>query len=486
MNFADAMKIKSTEKLTENGAFAYNRLNSSLVELFAQIGALRPRTEEEIRQKFRDAYYEDKELAIKMLFYAGNIRGGLGERRTFQICLHELAILDPEIVEQNIHNVPHYNRWDSLFCLTNTPVSFAVWNYIFETLINDCKNMTNGKPVSLLAKWLPSEKAHSQKTRNLYHQVLKATGMPPRLYRKVVSRLRKYIDVTECKMSDNKWEDIKYPTVPAKAMNNYHHAFAKHDINGFEKYMLDVKSGEQKINASTLFPYDLVRKYTDCGIYLDSVVEEQWKALPNYIEGENNVVIMADVSGSMYGRPMETSVGLAIYFAERNSGLYKNTYMTFTDRPHFIYLTPNHSLRQKVDDVMNRDVGYSTNLEAAFNEILNTALQAGVSDDEMPRALVIISDMEIDRYMRGRGLDFIEEMKYRFWDKGYTLPRLVLWNVEARQDTYLTQSEDVIMVSGQSPSVFRSFIGALNGETRYDIMLKTLNDPMYDRVVTTI
>ena len=191
---------------------------------------------------------------------------------------------------------------------------------------------------------------------------------------------------------------------------------------------------------------------------------------------------MADVSGSMSGCPMETSVGLAIYFAERNQGEYQNCYMTFTDRPHFININPNDTLRAKVRQVMNTDVGYSTNLEAAFNYILANATYNEVDNKDMPKALVVISDMEIDRYMRGYGIDFVGEMKGKFMARGYDLPKLVFFNVEARNDTFLSQSTDVINVSGQSPSTFKTLLGVLEGKTSWDIMCETLNNRIYDCV----
>ena len=491
MNFANVMKKQAQTKLTENGAVAYNTLNNGLLDLFAVIGALRPQSESEIEQKFARAFNEDKLLATKMLFYAGNIRGGLGERRTFRVCLKWLAQNYPEIVVKNIVNIPLFNRWDSLFVLENTPVESAMWEFIKVQLMSDIRAMKKNHPVSLLAKWLPSENTSSKRTVRLARKAMSALNLTPRNYRKTLSALRKYIKVVERDMSANQWGDINYEGVPSYAMKNYQNAFAKHDAIRFSNYIASLNKGEAKINASTLFPYDLVREYVNevwtGGLYyrngkLDSVVEAQWKALPNYIEGENNYVVMADVSDSMNGRPLMTSIGLAIYFAERNKGDYHNIYMTFTNEPHFINIKEGATLLENVKTVANTDVGYNTNLEAAFDYILSNAIYNNVSNEDMPKALIVISDMEIDRYMSGCGLGFVDTMKEKFNVAGYEMPKIILWNVEARQDTYLSQNPDVIYVSGSSPSVFKSFIGALNGETAYDVMLKTLNDKMYDCV----
>lgn len=491
MNFANVMKKEAQTKLTENGAVAYNTLNNGLLDLFAVIGALRPQSESEIEQKFARAFNEDKLLATKMLFYAGNIRGGLGERRTFRVCLKWLANYYPEIVVKNMANIPLFNRWDSLFVLENTPAERAMWEFIKVQLMSDIRAMKKNQPVSLLAKWLPSENTSSKRTVRLAQKAMSALYMTPRNYRKTLSALRKYIKVVERDMSANQWGDINYEGVPSYAMKNYRNAFAKHDAIRFSNYIASLNKGEAKINASTLFPYDLVREYVNevwaegygrGNGKLDSIVEAQWKALPNYIEGENNYVVMADVSGSMDGRPIMTSIGLAIYFAERNKGDYHNTYMTFTDKPHFINIKEGATLLENVKTVANTDVGFNTDLEAAFDYILSNAIYNNVSNEDMPKALIVISDMEIDRYMSRRGLGFVDTMKEKFNVAEYEMPKIILWNVEARQDTYLSQNPDVIYVSGSSPSVFKSFIGALNGETAYDVMLKTLNDKMYDCV----
>ena len=482
MNFADVMKNKAEIKYTENGAIAYDRLNGSLVTLFAQIGALRPRSEKEIEAKFASAFNEDRLLATKMLFYAGNIRGGLGERRTFRICLHWLAMNHPTIVKKNIQNIALFNRFDSLFALVGTSCEKEMWSYVQKILVNDLQNMRDGKPCSLLAKWMPTETASSKKTRTLARKAIYAFKITERQYRQILSSLRKYIKVVERKMSNNEWNDINYPTVPSYAMSRYSQAFLKHDNERYSKYIEDLNDGKTKVNASTLYPYDLVRNYMGWSSQNNLVAEQQWKALPNYISGENNIIVMADVSGSMSGRPMETSIGLAIYFAERNKGDYQNCYMTFTDRPHFIKINPNDTLREKVAQVKRTDIGYNTNLEAAFNYILSNATYNNVSNEDMPKALVVISDMEIDRYMSGRGLGFVDTMKNKYAQFGYELPKLIFWNVEARNDTFLSQSEDVINISGQSASIFKTFIRALNGKTSWDIMIETLNDKMYDCV----
>lgn len=502
MNFATAMHREGTRKLTENGAAAYDSTaQGALLDLFSQIGALRPRTDREIEQKFAAAFREDKLLATKMLFYSGDIRqGGLGERRTFRICLRWLAENHPEIVNKNIELIPYFNRFDSWFVLCGTKCEKLMWENVAKTLAADMKayNASTAKkivPVSLLAKWMPSENTSSVQTRQMAAKAMRALHLEPRKYRKMLSALRKHINVVERQMSAGEWGLIDYAKVPSYAMHNYGSAFAKHDHERFDAYLKSVKKGEVKINASVLYPYDLVEKYMntreagthygDCFVARNenAVVEAQWKAMPNYLTKSVNAVVMADVSGSMHGRPMATSIGLATYFAQHNTGHYHNQYLTFTSEPKFINIREGASLLECVKKVAEAGVGYSTNLEKAFMAILDTATFYKVPNNEMPKALVVISDMEIDKYMRpGRHWDFLDVMRKRFANYGYKLPKIVMWNVNARKDTVLSQSEDVIFISGQSASSFKSLCQNLDGITAYELMLQVLNDKAYAKV----
>ena len=504
MNFANAMYRAGSEKLTENGAFAYeSTAQGALLDLFSQIGALRPRTEDEIARKFAAAFKEDKLLATKMMFYAGDIRqGGLGERRTFRICLRWMAENHPAIVVKNIHLIPYFNRFDTLFVLVGTECESLMWELIAETLTKDVKAMKasrNGKhvPASLLAKWMPSENTSSAKTRALAAKAIKALRLTPRKYRQMLSALRKHINVTERLMSAGEWGCIDYAKVPSYAMHNYGSAFAKHDHERFDAYLKSVSKGEVKINASVLYPYDLVEKYLgsyysgygaragDCRVAAkeDMVVEAQWKALPNYINEGLNIVAMADVSGSMSGRPMASSIGLAIYLAQHNIGAYHNQYMTFTDNPHFINLREGCSLLEAVQKTASAGVGYSTNLMKGMQEILHVAIANRVPKNEMPKALLVLSDMEIDYYFRpNTRFDFMDTLEAKFRGAGYECPKLILWNINARNDTFLSNREDVVLVSGQSASTFKNLVRALNGMTAYELMLQVLNGAAYREV----
>lgn len=495
--FVDAAKGVAFQKLTENGAFAYsNTGDGALLDLFGVVGALRKRDEDEIATKFADAFNEDNELAMRLLFYARNIRGGLGERRTFRIMLEWLCRNHPELAALNIPNVTEFGRFDDIFVYIGTPAEEEMWNYLSNILTKDYEAMLAQKPVSLCAKWMKSINTSSKESRAIAYKTMRALGFKTeKQYRKVLARLREYLKVTEHQMSAQEWDKINYSQVPAYAIKNYGSAFAKHDYERWNAYLNALKNNEEgvKVNAGTLYPYDLVEKifggsWGTIRAKYDELTEQQWKALPNYVQDGANVLVMADVSGSMYGRPMATSIGLANYFAQRNHGAFAGLYMTFTSNPHYIHVSRNDSLKAMCEKA-TVEVGYNTDLDKAFKLVYDTAVQNRVSQEDLPRALVVISDMEIDNYIRYNNMNFLQKWKQLFREAGYEMPQLVCWNVEARQDTYLAQSateKGIKYLSGSSVSVFRNLLSILNCANAYEAMVKVLMDKMYDRVITKV
>lgn len=472
-------------KATENGANAFNTTSNSLINFFGLIGAMRNREVEDKIDLFEAAMQKDKLLATKIVFHTRNIRGGLGERETFRQLIRHMALNYPEIMKQNLGNVPFYGRWDDLYALIQTPVEEDMWDMITDQLIEDITNMKNEKSVSIMAKWLKSINASSVETKRLGRITAKALGLSEVEYRKTLSTLRQYLHVLERKMSANEWEDIVFSQVPSQAMRKYSNAFKLHTPDLFDNFMTKVEKGEEKINAGTLYPYELVEQYMsrwgDINSMVSNVVEAQWKALPNYVTEPANVLVMADTSGSMSGRPMATSMGLATYFAERNTGDFKDMFLTFSSNPQFVKLKGN-TLHEKLKNI--RHIVDSTNLEAAFELVLHTAVAAKVPAADMPKSLIVISDMEIDYFAYDiECWDFLSEMKRRFNNYGYELPAIVMWNVNARQNTFLSKLNlpNVQFVSGSSPSIFKGIVDNI-GKSAEELMLQVLNAPMYDRI----
>lgn len=479
---------------TENYADAYSSTGSNLLDLFASIGSLRSRAAKDIYSKFSKAYKEDRLLATKMAFYARNIRGGLGERAVFKDILKWLAFNDPEVLKINMFCVPIFGRWDDLFALVGTPVEEDMWDLITIQFITDIDNYNNHKPFSLLAKWMKSINTSSKESRKLGRITCKKLGLKPQEYRRILSILRRQLEVVERKMSNQEWEKIDFNKVPSLAMTRYHKAFYKHVPENFRTYMEDVKEGKAKLHADTLYPYNILEQlnlsyswgwmrsdeeeFFKCDY--NEFLELQWIALPNYIERKNNILVMADTSGSMSGRPIHTSIGLAIYFAERNHGDFRNCFLTFSHKPSFIHLPEFGTLQSKINKIPS--IVENTNLEAAFDLVLKTGIIGKVPAEDMPKAIIVISDGEIDHFSTDNTCwSFFQSMEKKFNSYGYEIPKIIMWNVDSRHDIYLDRMENpkIQFISGQSPSVFKYILNSIN-KSAYELMLEVLNDPIYN------
>jgi len=370
MTLVENIKTIQNFKINENGALTLSSTNNALVDFFAVAGALRNRNEDEIELMFSKALIEDKLNATKLAFYTRDIRGGLGERRTGRIMFNYLGKHYPNILKKNIGLVAEYGRWDDLIDLID--VNDKVIDIIKEQLSDDLMKMENHESISLLAKWLPSVNASKKETNIKGKKIAKLLNMSEKEYRQTLSKLREYINIVETNLTKKEYEKIVYSNVPSKAMNNYYSAFERNDEKRFKEYINNVDNGKEKINASTLYPYDIVEKYLYQRNQEDGVLEVQWNALPNYIEGENNYLVMADVSGSMYGRPLATSIGLAMYFAQRNKGTFANTFMTFSDEPELVTIKGDN-LFEKINFIKNAKWHMNTNLQAAFDLVLDSS-----------------------------------------------------------------------------------------------------------------
>lgn len=482
MNFADALREERKWTETENGAVAKNTTDHPLLDLFATIGALRTRSDDEIIKKFILASHEDKQGALRCLFYARDVRGGLGERNTFRVIYKYLGDAMPDVVAEYLFLVPEMGRFDDFYALINTKAEPAMWDYVKQQLELDRKSMEEEKPCSLLAKWLKKADSRSTDTKALGIYTAKKLGMSVYDYKRLCNKLRRYIDVVEIKMTEKDWSKIEYAKVPSKAMLNYRNAFDKHDSERYQEFINKVNSGEEKINSATLYPYDIVLKCIQ-GESSDTL-DALWKNLPNYVEEGQNVFVMVDVSGSMKtpnNQPLASSIGLGIYFAERNVGPYHNLFMTFSERPQIVSLDGYEGICNKIRFVQKTDWGYNTNLTKAFELLLSVSVRNNVAPEDMPSSLVIITDMEIDRADgHGDRETYATYMGRRFEEHGYKLPKLVFWNVNSRNDTFLADASNsnTILVSGQSTSTFKNLIGCLD-KTPVEMMYDVLNSERY-------
>ena len=482
MNFAQAINNESRKTYTENGATAYNSTGSALLDFFGSAGALRVADEERIKCLFADAIKEDPLLAAKALFYTRDVRGGLGERRTFRILLKYAAEHHPEIIASNLWAIGEYGRYDDLYELVGTSLESDMWAYVKNQLVADENAMQNNEPCSLLAKWLKTADASSEKTRKMGIMTAQKLGMSVYEYKRRIRKLRKYTDVTEVKMSGQKWNQINYSAVPSKAMMNYGRAFARHDAERYQEFISKAAKGEVKINASTLYPYDLIEKYIgdwySDNLPYDAAIEAQWNALPDFVGQEANAIVIADTSGSMWGRPLCSALGLTIYFAQRNKGAFHNLWMSFSGDSK-VQILKGETLAQQLASIDMDHWGGNTNLELAFMNILKIARDNHVPPEEMVKSLIVISDMEIDQ-CTSSSWSFYDEMRDRFARYGYEIPNVVFWNVESRHDIFHADKnrKGVQLCSGQSPSMFRQLMKSI-GMTPMEMMLSVLNSERY-------
>ena len=493
MNFAEAMKNETKWTRTENGAITLNTTGTACLDLFGTIGALRKADEARITSLFEEAYKENPLLATKILFYARDIRGdkettGLGERKVFRTILKYAALHHPECVRPNLDLIGVYGRYDDLYELIGTPLEDEMWESMKKQFEEDKINLEKGNVISLLAKWIKTADASSEKTRKLGIKTAIKLGYSVFEFKRIVRAMRKHLRVVEGLMSTNQWDKIKYSEVPSRAMMIYRNAFKRHDEERFNLFAQKAVTGEEKINSATLYPYDIIERMIDnwnwrCVVNgtEEQILQAQWDALPNYVEEGTNAIVIADTSGSMSGRPICTALGLAIYFAQRNVGAYHNLFMTFSSNPRYQKIQ-GKTLRQIFSNLNYSGWSMNTDCEAAFNLILDTAIKNHVSVNEMPKSLIIISDMEFD-YCGNREWTFYDKMRAKFAQYGYEIPTIVFWNCYSRHDVFHADAKrkGVILCSGQSAGTFKNLIGSI-GMTSTEFMLKTILSKRYEPV----
>lgn len=455
---------------TENGAVTYGSTNSHCLDLFATVGALRHAEDADVISRFLRAYTEDPDMAMKCLFYARDVRGGLGERRVFRTILHWLAMQHPRSVVKNLEYIAEYGRFDDALCLMGTPCEGPLMQYIKKQLELDLDALEKGESVSLLAKWLPSVNASNDETVRKAKRIAKSLGMTDAQYRKTLVQLRAKIRIIENNLREHDYT-FDYAQQPSKAMFKYRKAFARNDHDRYTEFLRKVERGEATMHTGTLLPYELVDPYLAdpyFSIYrsfMRPVTKEEaaslnttWAALPDFTNGENALVIV-DTSGSMYWAqdptPASVALSLGLYFAERNTGAFANHFIEFSDTPQLIEIKGETFVDRLRYIASFNEVG-STDLEAVFDLILDAAVRNHVPQKELPSTLYIISDMEFNGCVRNADMTNFENAKKKFAAHGYELPNIVFWNVASRntQQPVTMNEQSVALVSGCSPRIF--------------------------------
>ena len=490
MSFISDVRKNTNGSFTANGAKSNESTLSYVLDFFSKSGALRGRKEELLRY-FTKAYGEDRLLAMKAAVFMRDVRGGQGERQSFRDVLEYLVKVDADVVRKNLDLVPEFGRWDDLFVLFGTKLELDMLALVKAQINQDLETLEGEDgAVSILAKWMPSVNTSSSATRQLAQKFIKNWETTPRLYRKRLSALRKRIDIVERRMSAGDWETIDFSRVPSYAIKRYSKAFRKHNEAGYASFMEKVASGEEKINSATLFPYDIVNNFFGYDkVAVDAeTLNAQWNALPNYAENAENILAVVDTSGSMMRGagsvpPINVAVSLGIYLAERIQGPFKDHFITFSESPK-VQKISGVTIEDKVASVTSVGWGYNTDLIAVFKVLLDTALRTKTSQKDMPKKIVIISDMQFDEACKSNKRSNFEQIEKMYKKAGYIRPDLVFWNCNASADNPVTKDETgTALVSGASPSIFKAVAGSkLEDFSPINLMLEVLNGERYSKV----
>lgn len=451
------LKKTANRTFTENGAVTLRSTGSDCLNLFATIGALRKQNDAEIRNRFLRAYAENPDLAMKILFYARDIRGGLGERSVFRILLRWLAENERPSLLRNLPYIAEYGRWDDILVLLDTPVRREAEAVLHQQFLADMKALENGDQVSLLGKWLPSVNASNAETIKKAKQLACAFGINEAQYRRALSALRAEIRIIENNLRERDYT-FDYAKQPSKAMFKYRRAFMRNDQERYQAFMLQVKNGEAVLHTGTLMPYEIVASAYRAGENERGILDVTWNALEDFT-GSENALVVADGSGSMYWggdpKPAAVAQSLAIYFAGRNHGAFHNHFITFSMTPQLVEIR-GRDIVEKVRYCRSFDECANTNLQAVFELIMRTAVENRLPQKELPAALYIISDMEFDSCARDASKSNFENARALYRQYGYTLPRVVFWNVQSRsqQQPVRMNEQGVALVSGCTARIF--------------------------------
>lgn len=490
----EQLKKEANLTLTENGAVTYASSGSNCLDLFATVGALRRAGDEEIISRFVRAYTEDPDTAMKLAFFARDVRGGLGERRVFRVILRYLANAEQNSVEKNLAYIAEYGRWDDLLTLIGTSCESAAIGLMKAQFDADADALADeNASVSLLGKWLPSVNATSAETKRLAKKVARAFGMTDAEYRRALVALRARIRIIENNLRERDYT-FDYEKQTSRALFKYREAFFRNDGARYREFLERVGKGEAKLHADNVAPYELVEPYLLSGWYGDNksfmkqltpdekeALNATWASIPDF-GGDENALAVIDTSGSMYwnAKPLPAAVALSLglYFAEHNTGAFKNHFIEFSARPQLIEIKGD-TFADRLRYIASFNEVANTNIEAVFDLILNAAVKNRVPQEELPAKLIIVSDMEFDHCVSNASAINFENAKREFESCGYKLPQTVFWNVASRntQQPVTRNEQGVALISGVTPRIFSMVAGGIVDP--YSFMMDVLGSERY-------
>ena len=442
-----------------------------VVDLFYKVGAMRGQN---VIPQFVGAYAENPDLATRVMLWSRDVREGAGERQLFRDVLSWLEHNDFERFLRVIRQVPEVGRWDDLWVATTVRGKHAVFDMMVEAFANG-----NG----LAAKWTPRKGAIAEEFRTWL-------GVSHKLYRKMLVGMTK---VVETQMCDNQWDQINFSHVPSQASRIYKKAFNRHTPR-FKEYVQALVKGDPqvKVNAGAVYPYEVLKPLIRSSNWnplseteRDHIVQ-QWNALPNWLVNDTTILPMVDVSGSMTTPAskntevtcLEVAVSLGLYLSDKTNSVFKDVFLTFSEHPEVVKL--KGTIAQKVQQMKTSDWGMNTNLVKALEEVLYLAKSNQVPQEDMPKILLILSDMQFDSCCRFDHTA-MESINHRFLLAGYTTPQVVFWNLSNHDNVPVKARENgAALVSGFSPSIVKSVLTTpRDGFTPVGVMMNTIMKDRY-------
>eukprot|EP00210_Caulerpa_lentillifera_P008934 g8525.t1 len=557
-----ALQIQSTVERAANLAVTDNcglTLQSSLSACMDFFFHIQTNSSSETTLKLiEDAWNEDADITLRLIFQLRDIRNGKGARDPFYFCLCWLLEHQFQTLLQNLEYVAKLGRWKDLLELlvvqvmgvdkfetysqTEKARATAVKSWVVlkkdssnkvagrtkakvfskpaiqkkeaavaarkaflgnnkyhqlhvcvaslfaEALKEDLALMKANKSVSLASKWAPSPGKHHDKftlivstisqllfpKKDIGHEdktYAQYVSAARNLYRKVyLSPLRKHSNIIERLMSEGKWADISYPTVPSICMNRNKRNFSNRDEKRFREYLEKVKQGKEKVNASALQPHDLVKQvyhaeWEPLEPNALTTIQVQWDAYVQKLKESgvlSNCLAICDVSGSMEGTPMKVAIALSLLVADLAEEPYKGFICTFSATPELVRI-PDSTLDVKVEATKRLDWAENTNVERVFDLILERALKHNLPKESMIGRLFIFSDMQFEQASEDGKTNF-EAAKSKFNNAGYDLPQIVFWNLCAYNAftgntvPVVKYEENTALISGFSGQLLKLFM----------------------------
>lgn len=479
--------------------------------------------------------------AIVLAFLTRNIRGGKGEKTLsyqmfVQICQHF-----PHTGLQLLPLFVHFGYWKDLLLLVDHSRKLGkvdLKNRIQQEaliLMRDQfdkdlaivkayemqdKNKKDaaaaaGPKISLLAKWLPRENSHFDRRLKVVDKFLQFDSQVTdayryralKEYRRRVAKLTAYLDLPEVYLSAQRADEMNFSKIASKATFKLSRALLNETKDGSTRYPQDPK----RVKCANLFVQHLL--HTGCKgqtLMPDEIVEEilkgnispmrakvldaQWKDLWKGVLEQakqravedgmdfdpSKMVPLSDVSGSMYGKPMEVAIALGIGISEICHPAFRNMILTFEARPKWHLLKEGDSIVNKVRSLARAPWGGSTNFEKAFEMILTVCINHRLAKEDVP-SLIVFSDMQFDmadnarlqwcspshlppmhEVLRKRFAEVAQQLQ---WSDAEPTP-IVYWNLRNTPGHPVTKdTEGTVLLSGFSPNMLKM---VMNGEALQD------------------